>query len=65
MKWHDLKQLDDAHLNAKIVELRKQLMGLRFQRVTGEFSKTHQFCVARRSIARIKTLLNQRSQVRS
>jgi large subunit ribosomal protein L29 len=65
MKWHDLKQLDDASLNAKVVEFRKQLMGLRFQRVAGEFSKTHQFCIARRSIARIKTLLNQRTKVRS
>lgn len=62
MKWHDLKQLDDAGLKLKIVECRKSLMGLRFQRVTGQVEKTHQFKVARRSIARIKTLLIQRAK---
>jgi len=60
MKWQDIKQLDDAGLKAKIIELRKELMGLRFQRVTGQVEKTHQVRVARRSIARLKTLLNQR-----
>ena len=60
MKWIDIKQMDDASLKAKVVELRKELMGLRFKRVTGKIEKTHQFRVARRTIARIKTLLNQR-----
>ena len=60
MKWVELKQLDEAALKAKVVELRKELMGLRFQRVTDQVEKTHQFRVARRTIARIKTLLNQR-----
>ena len=60
MKWQDIKQLDDANLKTKIIELRKELMGLRFQRSTAQVEKTHQFRVARRSIARIKTLLNQR-----
>jgi len=61
MKWQDIKQLNDASLKAKIVELRKELMGLRFQRVTGQVEKTHQIQVARKTIARIKTLLNQRT----
>lgn len=60
MKWLDIKQLDEGALKVKVVELRKELMGLRFQRVTGQVEKTHQFRVARRNIARIKTLLNQR-----
>lgn len=62
MKWHDVKQMDNAGLKAKVVELRKELMGLRFQRVTGQVDKTHQFRLARRLIARIKTLLSQRSK---
>lgn len=62
MKWQDIKQLDNESLKAKIIELRKELMGLRFQRVTAQVEKTHQFKVARRSIARIKTLLIQRTQ---
>lgn len=62
MKWQDLKQLDDASLKVKVVELRKELMGIRFQRVTGQVEKTHHVRVARRSIARLKTLLNQRTK---
>jgi large subunit ribosomal protein L29 len=62
MKWHDVKQLDDKALNGKIIELRKELMGLRFKQATGQVEKTHQFDVARKTIARMKTLLNQRSK---
>ncbi|MBA3813453.1 MAG: 50S ribosomal protein L29 [Alphaproteobacteria bacterium] len=62
MKWQDMKQFDEASLKAKLIEFRKELMGLRFQRVTGEVEKTHQFRIARRSIARIKTLLTQRTK---
>ena len=62
MKWQDIKQLNDGALKAKIIEWRKELMGLRFQRVTGQVEKTHQFKVARRAIARSKTLLIQRTK---
>jgi ribosomal protein L29 len=57
-----MKQLDNDALKIKVVEFRKVLMGLRFQRVTGQVEKTHQFKIARRSIARIKTLLIQRTK---
>ena len=60
MKWQDMKQLDNPGLQAKIVDLRKEVMGLRFQLVIGQAEKTHHFRAARRTIARIKTLLNQR-----
>lgn len=62
MKWQDVKQLDDAGLKEKVVELRKELMGLRFQKAMGQAEKTHQFRVARRGIARLKTLMNQRKE---
>lgn len=62
MKLVDIKQMDSATLETKVVELRKELMGLRFQRATNQVEKTHQFRVARRTIARIKTFLNQRKK---
>ena len=62
MKWHDIKQLDEAALKTRVIELRKELMGLRFKRATGQVEKTHQFDNARKTIARIKTLLNQRTK---
>ena len=61
MKLVELKQMDDAALKGKLIELRKEVMGLRFKRVAGEFTQTHQFRLARRTIARVKTLLNQRA----
>jgi len=61
MKWQDLKALDDARLKDKVIELRKELMGLRFKRVQEPIKETHHFRVARRTIARIKTLLSQRT----
>jgi large subunit ribosomal protein L29 len=63
MKWQDIKQLDEESLKSKIIDLRKELMGLRFQRVTGEVQQTHQFRNARRSIARIKTAIRQRTKM--
>lgn len=62
MKWEDLKQLDAAALKAKCIENRKELMGLRFQRVTGQAEKTHIVRQLRRNIARVKTLLTQRAK---
>ncbi len=62
MNFQEIKQLDDAGLMAKVIELRKELMGLRFQQATGKVEKTHQFRIARKSIARIKTLLSQRKK---
>lgn len=62
MKWHDIKQLDETTLTSKVVELRKELMGLRFKQATGQIEKTHQFSSARKTIARIKTVLNQRTK---
>lgn len=63
MKWQDLKQLDESSLKAKCIEMSKELMGLRFQRVTGQAEKTHQFRHIRRNIARAKTLLSQRTKI--
>ena len=63
MKLEDLKQLDEGALKAKVSELKKQLMNLRFQRTAGQLEKTHEFKIVRRSIARAKTLLTQRTKV--
>lgn len=62
MSLEDLKQLDEAALKQKCVESHKELMGLRFQRATGQVEKTHQFKVLRRNIARAKTLLRQHAK---
>ncbi|MEB3702717.1 50S ribosomal protein L29 [Candidatus Bealeia paramacronuclearis] len=62
MKIQDLKPMDDGALKGKVIELKKELMGLRFQKVTGQVEKTHHIRVARKTVARVKTLLGQRKQ---
>ena len=62
MKLVDLKQMNDGALKSKVIELKKELMGLRFQKVVGQVEKTHNIHVARKTVARIKTLLGQRNQ---
>ncbi len=62
MKLQDLKQLDEGALKAKVSELKKEMMNLRFQRTAGQLEKTHQFKIVRRTVARAKTLLTQRTK---
>lgn len=62
MKLQDLKQLDEGALKVKVSELKKEMMNLRFQRTAGQLEKTHQFKIVRRTVARAKTLLTQRTK---
>mgnify|MGYP003692691719 CR=1 FL=1 len=45
-------------LNAKLIELKREAMNLRFQKTSGELEKTHRVGQVRRLVARIKTVLN-------
>ena len=48
-------------LKAKIVDLKKEQFNLRFQRASGELENTARMRTIRREIARIKTVLGQKS----
>ena len=48
-------------LKAKIVDLKKEQFNLRFQRASGELENTARMRTVRREIARIKTVLGQKS----
>ena len=58
MKYEDLKGKSADELNKQLLDGRKELFNLRFQRTTGELEKTHRFRQVRREIARISTYLN-------
>jgi large subunit ribosomal protein L29 len=51
------KSTDELH--AQVAELKKELFNLRFQKATGELSKTARLREAKREIARILTHLRQ------
>ena len=54
------KSLDE--LNTRERELREQLFKLRFQRATGRMENPMKIREVKREIARIQTLLNERSR---
>ena len=56
----NFKTMSVADLEAKVLENRKILLDLRFQKKLGNQVKTHMFRKLKREIAMIKTLLNER-----
>ena len=54
-----LAKSSPAELADELVKLRKEQFSLRMQRATGQTPKPDQFGVARRNIARVKTVLRQ------
>lgn len=61
MKTNELRDKSIDELNTRERELREQLFKLRFQRATGRMENPMKIRDVRREIARIKTLLNERS----
>lgn len=60
MKFADLKTKTDDQLAEELASLKKEQFSLRFQAATAQLSNTARVRQVRRTIARIKTLLNQR-----
>jgi large subunit ribosomal protein L29 len=57
MKTSELRQKDAAGLQTEIKELQKAHFNMRMQKATQQLTNTAQMKVARRSIARAKTIL--------
>lgn len=58
MKIKELREKKIPELEKTLLEFKKELFNLRFQKVSGELTKTHRIRYIRRSIAKISTLLN-------
>ena len=59
MKASEMRQMDNAALEAKVKELKAELFNLRFQLATGQLENTMAIRNVRRYIARAKTLIRQ------
>ena len=59
MKAIEMRQMDNAALEAKVKELKAELFNLRFQLATGQLENTMAIQNVRRDIARAKTLIRQ------
>ena len=57
----ELQNKNYEELGKELLDLRKEQFNLRMQLGTGQLTRVHQFKVNRKTIARVKTLMNQKS----
>lgn len=57
----ELRALSRDELNAKVLELKEELFGLRFAAATGQLESHGRLREARKDIARIYTVLQERN----
>jgi large subunit ribosomal protein L29 len=58
----DLKVKTDDQLQQQLLDLKREQFNLRFQAATNQLEKPSRVTVVRKTIARIKTLQNQRAR---
>jgi large subunit ribosomal protein L29 len=64
-KVTEFRGQSDDQLTEAIANLKKEQFNLRFQKASGQLEATGRIQVVRRDIARIKTLLGERSRAAS
>jgi large subunit ribosomal protein L29 len=60
MKAFDLRDLSETELREHLANSRRELFGLRFQHATGELDNTSALSAAKKEIARVLTVANER-----
>ena len=60
MKMAEIKDMTVEELNAKLVELKKELFNLRFQHAVNQLENPHKMTEVKHDIARVMTALNQK-----
>jgi large subunit ribosomal protein L29 len=60
LKAKDVRELTDDELEHRLRESRQELFNLRFQAATGALENTARLAIAKREIARILTVQNER-----
>jgi large subunit ribosomal protein L29 len=61
VKAADARAMTPDQLQEALLNLKKEQFNLRFQRATGQLEKTHRVDQVRKDIARIKTMLREKS----
>lgn len=61
MKMTEINKLTVEELNAKLVELKKELFNLRFQHAVNQLENPHKITEVKHDIARVMTVLNQKN----
>ena len=60
MKTSEIRKMSTEDINKKIVELKKELFDLRMKQATGNLDKPHKVNELRKTVARLKTVLNEK-----
>jgi large subunit ribosomal protein L29 len=60
MKTKEIQELSVAEIEKKLRETREKLLDLRLKKQTGQVEKTHEITAARKSIARMETIRNEK-----
>ena len=65
MKAEEVRQKTDDELSGQLGDLQKEAFNLRFQQASGQLENNARVREVRRDIARIKTVLHERSSAAS
>ena len=60
MKVKEIRELSTEEINKKLVETKEELFNLRFQQATGTLEKPSRIRDLRHTVARLKTVLQER-----
>ncbi len=60
MKPQEIKDLTDAERQEKLQDFNQELFNLRFQHSTAQLENTQRLSQVRKTIARIKTIINEK-----
>ena len=61
----DYRNMSVEDLNKELIDLRREQFNLRMQQGAGNMPKVHRFSAVRKDIARIKTVLTEKTQAGS
>ena len=61
MKANEVRKLSGAELEAKLVELKKDLFNLRLQHATNQLENPLRIAEGKKDIARVKTVLREQA----
>ena len=62
MQMHEIRALTDQQLQEELEKTERELMDLRFRVATNQLPNTNSPRTVRRTIARLKTVANERQQ---
>lgn len=61
MKAEDIRKMTTEEINQKIIECKNELFDLRMKQSTGTLVQTHKLNSLRKDVARLKTILKEKT----